>query len=520
MITAHAVRLQVLKEARALLPIWLASAAAMLPSLVAGAPLIPPSSLLFLLGLLAFVLGSIALGAFAVGQEYAYRTLPALFAQPLSRSRLLFAKAAALAPLLSSLAVLARAMLLRADANDSVDSAATGAWLETIPILVAVLSFCVAPWLTMIFRNAIAGVVFTLAIPAGLWLAINVVPAIDGIDTPRDYAVDLTIFWAGVLVASALALVNGLRRFLRLEAVDGPLEIPLARTRPQQVPSDVDAERRRLRHPLAQLVAKELRLQRVAFLLPAFYAVAWIAIVAATLESSFGRAFFGMTLIYCGVTAMLVGALASAEERALGTLAAQTLQPLAAWKQWLVKLSTAFALTVAFTVLLPWVLEWAHPLMQQQANWRLSAGFLALTASSLYISSLSTGTLQALLLSMPFAAVAGPLFQVITAESSKAIWGPLDRVLRTLSEGWTRPLPEASPAESALYEWSVRWLPLAVLCGLVALLIWLAARNHRSAEHGLGRLWHQLAWIAPCVLVGAAVSGALPPLLLWFLVTH
>jgi hypothetical protein len=505
-----------LKEARALLSIWLASASAMLVYLLAGPPLIPRSPLLFLLGLCAFVLGAVALGAFSVGHEYAYRTLPALLAQPLSRPRILWSKAAALVPLLVALAILARSMLLRADASDSVSGANTGAWIETITILVPVLGFCVAPWLTMIFRNAIAGVVFTLAIPAGLWLAINVVPAIDGVDTPHDSSLDLTIFWTGILAASAFALVAGVRRFVRFEATEGVRGITVARTRRQHVPSGSEAGRRR--HLLAQLVTKELRLQHVTFLLSALYVLAWAANVATNSTLSLGPAFFGMTVVYCGVTALLVGALASAEERALGTLAVQALQPLAAWKQWLVKAATALALTVAFTVLLPRVLEWAHPLGQGQASWRLSSAFLALTACSLYISSLSTGALQALLLSMPFTAVVGSLFWMVTSKAAR--FGPLSYPFQTLSANWTRPIPLLSSTDWTWYVWSESWLPVVIVCGLVALLIWFAERNHRSAEHGLGRLRRQLAWIAPCVLVGALISGALPPLILWFLATH
>jgi hypothetical protein len=510
----------VLKEARALLPIWLAAAAAVAVGVVAAgnSRLFPRSPELFLLGLVAFVLGAVALGAFSIGHEYAHRTLPALLTQPVSRSWFLLSKAAALIPLLVVLAFLARWMLLRADANQETSTRNTGAWIDTFTILVPILGLCVAPWLTMIFRNAIAGVVFTLAIPAAFWLAINVLPVIGGFDILQNYALVQTIFRTGILAVSALVLVDVPRRFVRLEATDGLGETSAARTRRQHVQSGTEAGRRR--RPLAQLVIKELRLQRVAFLLPVFYVLARAAIVAAGLESSLGPAFFGMTVLYCGMTAMLVGALASAEERALGTLAVQMLQPIAAWKQWLVKASTALALTAAFTVLLPWVLEWVHPLGEGQVNVWLSGAFLAFTACSLYVSSLSAGALQALLLSMSFVAVAGPLFQVTTEETTKLVWLPLTPVLRSLSADWTRPMPLLSSADSDWYNWSDKWLQLAVLCGLIGLLIWSAAKNHRSAEHGLGRARRQLAWIAPCVLVGALISGALPPLLLWFLATH
>ncbi|HET9385086.1 MAG TPA: ABC transporter permease, partial [Gemmatimonadales bacterium] len=476
--TTTRARLLVVKELRGLLPLWLATAATM------AAAAVYPRSEFLVLGLCAFPLGTVSLGAFSVGQEYSYRTLPVLLAQPIPRYRLLLAKAAALVPLIVLLAILARIVFLRAGraGMTSADD-----WLTAAFALVPVMGVCIAPWLTMVFRSVIAGVVFTIAIPSALWLLINVVPAvIRGVDAPYDYSLYLTIFGAGTLAAGAIALVDGPRRFFKLEVTQDAWEIPLSGARRHRALSA--AETGRHRNPLVHLVAKELRLQRAAFLLPAFYALAWAALVAARSNFSLGAAFFGMTLIYCGVTAMLVGALASAEERALGTLAVQALQPLAAWKQWLVKVAIVLALTVTFTVLLPSVLEWAHPLSQGEAGWRFFGAFLALMASSLYISSLSTGALQAMLLSMPFAAVAGWLFVVTTSQTSKLIWVPLSRVFRTLSVDWTRPIPLLSTADSDWYIWSMRWLQVAVLCVLVALLTWMAARNHRSAEHGLGRM--------------------------------
>jgi hypothetical protein len=460
----------------------------------------------------------VALGAFSVGQEYAYRTLPTLLAQPLPRPRFLLAKAAALAPLLASLAVLARLMLLRINAHSSVGGAISREWLETNTILVPILGFCVAPWLTLIFRNAIAGVVFTLAIPAAVWLAINLVPALDGVVGVFDDARALSIFWALMLGASAFALVDGRRMFVTLEVTDGIGGISVAGTRRRHAASVTQRGHRR--HPLAQLVTKELRLQRMTFALSVLYVLSWTVIVATDSTLSLGPAFYGMSVVFPGVTALFVGSLASAEERSLGTLAIQALQPLAAWKQWLVKVATALVLTVALTVLLPRILEWAHPLALGLPDWRLSGGFLAVMACSLYVSSLSTGALQALLLSMPLVALATPLFFVTTSGSAAVIWSWLDPILRSLNGNWTKLNPLLSNADFAWYYWSNRWLPTAVLCGLVALVIWLAAANHRSVEHGLGRLLRQLAWLVPCLVIGAVITGAAPALLLWFLATH
>ena len=69
-----------LKEGRALAPIWLGAVVTIVAA--AGAGMLPTA-------LLAFIAGSAALGVFSIGHEYAHRTLTAFLAQPLNRSRLL-----------------------------------------------------------------------------------------------------------------------------------------------------------------------------------------------------------------------------------------------------------------------------------------------------------------------------------------------------------------------------------------------------------------------------------------------
>ncbi len=96
----------IVKEARALAPIWLGAAVTIVAGTKAG----------MLMGsLLAFILGAAALGVFSIGHEYANRTLTSVLAQPLSRSRLLLSKLVVLAPLLVLLSVVAALVLFRAD---------------------------------------------------------------------------------------------------------------------------------------------------------------------------------------------------------------------------------------------------------------------------------------------------------------------------------------------------------------------------------------------------------------------
>ena len=127
----------VLKEGRALAPIWLAIAATIVISNRTGQPV---------LGFLAFALGAVALGVYSVGHEYAHRTLTTLLAQPLSRSQLLVTKVTVLATLLALLTLVAALMLLPADAWDSWTGTPTAArWWFWLVLLTPVLGLSVAP---------------------------------------------------------------------------------------------------------------------------------------------------------------------------------------------------------------------------------------------------------------------------------------------------------------------------------------------------------------------------------------
>jgi len=482
MTPAHAAGLLALKEARALLPLWLASAVAVVVATAAG------SGLLFLAGLCAFALGSAGLGAFSVGHEYAHGTLGALLAQPCARSRLLLAKAVVLVPSLAGLALLAWLMLLRANAIES--GAAPEARTLTILLLPPLLGLCVAPWLTMVCRSAVAGVVFTLAIPTAFWTAgqVTQAAAYGMVEVPFGDGLDFLSLWTGTLVASAVGLVAGQRMFFTLEAIDGSREMALAGLLPRWATRTGTAARRRRRHPLVALVGKEIRLQQPTFIVASLYLLAWAGIAIAGLSSVAVEGFLAITVLYGGLIALLAGAVASAEERAFGTLASQVLQPVAAWKQWAVKMSTAFALTVVLAIVLPLALERTHPVIgETPVNWMLVGLSLVLTSSSLYVSSLCTGGLRAALLSMSFVAVAVPTFRVIASASYRAGSSLTSPLLAAASANWTRPLVLMTETDIDWWMATRSGLPVAVVSGLIVLALRLAASNHRSAEGGRTR---------------------------------
>ena len=98
------------KEFRALLPVWAAAAFT-----IGADPLLRGTGMhsLFPVGMFAYIVGSLALGAHVIGHEFTNRTLASLLVQPCRRSSILLTKASVLAVMLVALGFIARAVLFQ-----------------------------------------------------------------------------------------------------------------------------------------------------------------------------------------------------------------------------------------------------------------------------------------------------------------------------------------------------------------------------------------------------------------------
>jgi hypothetical protein len=233
------------KEVRALLPVWVVSGLVLVADAVFGPVRVIP------LGLLAYGVGAVALGALSIGHEHTHRTLGILLAQPSTRRRILLIKQSVLAAMLLSLFALAEAVALEGghESQPTLDEFV----LIVMPTLCGLF---VAPWLTMIGRNPLHGAVFSVAIPGSLLLAGELIG--DALFGAGSTEVDLfrLAFWSRTTLAlCAVAAVLGWRKFLRLEVIDAAhREIAMPRWLRGE-------ERAQTRHPLWMLAKKELRLQ-------------------------------------------------------------------------------------------------------------------------------------------------------------------------------------------------------------------------------------------------------------------
>jgi len=472
----------VTKEIRALLPTWLALTAAM------GVVALIGDRRSYALGVLVYFLGSVALGAQSIGHEYTHHTLTLFLSQPARRGRLFLVKLTVLTTMLFTLAAVAWGVLFHPR-----DVLVARVWADSsrglTPLTLALLcGLIVAPWLTMLCRSPLAGVVFTIVIPAWLWTLSQVLAAVKfgTTRTPEIVRFESAVFWTGMLGFCAIAAVLNWRMFSRLEsdeAKDRDVQLPQWLRGRATTIAAAPVARARSQSSFRVLVKKELRLQQMTCVFTGLYLLicATLLFLRDVVPGFVGLPISAVTVLYTGCLAPMIGSLASAEERQFGTLEWQVLLPMATWKQWAVKAGTALSAAIVLLLGLPWLMSQMLPPGDHIPLSAWTAGtVVVLTTGSLYVSSVCGSGLRAFLLSLLVMVVVGPL----VARFGSAVWW----ALRT---GW--------PA----FIMATAFVALALRFGLV---------NHRSAERGAGRVWWQVSW-----MIGSMTLGVLLLSVVWTL---
>jgi hypothetical protein len=468
------------KELRALAPMWFGAAA----TIVAGTILHDGG--IWIASLLAFVLGSIALGAHAIGHEYTHRTLGVLLALPRHRERVLLTKLGALAPMLLTLALLAWVTLFR-----DPELLRTIGWSDfPSPWLVSASSLCVAPWLTMLCRSTMGGVVFTVALSPLLLVLGNVAGGLSyGFDgaAPIDRVTFAVHFW-GVLAFCVIGAVAGWRAFMRLEAIEGG-------GREFHLPLWTSARRAaRRRSPIQALIAKELRLQQLTFVLFGLFAAGGTALTfAGQTSEAASRALEPLLMFYTALLSILIGSLATAEERQFGTMDVQLLLPVAIWKQWIVKAGVALGLALTLGVVVPQLGTMFlpdSPAFDVEDAWRSQTRLVfVLTSTSLYVSSLCSTGVRAAVLSVPTILGIGLFAQLFWAVLWKAYRSPLHL--------WAASMLPVH--RDAFLHRALGWTPLVFVALVSVVMLWLAFRNYRHGERGARRIAFQVCCVAAVI---------------------
>lgn len=469
----------IVKEGRALLPLW-AGTLVML-----GAAFALHRRAYSDLALIGYIAGVVSLGAHSIGHEYGYRMVPMLLVQPAPRRRLLAAKLLIVGSMLATLALPA-SIVFTSDRFRGNDGVAT----LVLPMLAAIFT---APLLTMLCRNTLAGAVLGVSGPMTLWVATIFVAWWGfGVDSNTVTMWFLNRWAVIATMACPILAVLSWRTFNRMEALEGT---PAALTLPRWFAGRAGVRRAA---PWRALLTKELHLQQMTIAITAVYGVFWVTGMAVQryVPSMQLLPLEAVLLLYCMGLAIVIGALASAEERQLGTHEAQLLQPVGAVSQWIAKCAVAFGLALLLGVVVPAVLialvspQRGPSAMRTEISIAVALLAVVLTASSLWISSLTSSGVKAMAWALPVGVGAAVFIQTVqtTVASASAQLGT--------------PVPADYTEASVI---ASRVLPLLV----VPALLWFGYLNHRSGERSAVRVISQMAAIALLIVTSIVIAGAL-----------
>lgn len=402
------------KEFRDIAPFWLAGVVSTLVCWVAASGMDAGFEAPVALAWWAGHLVTVALGAAVFGHEFAHGTMGLMLTQPLARAALWGRKMRVLAAAMGLLAGLRlAAVFFQGDLRGLAGTSAA------MTLLTAWYGLLVAPLLALWSRSTLAATVFGLALPLVTYQAVRVELAAR---LGADYLwTDASTRWftALVILQGVVAVVLGRHVFLRLQlAGQGSQAIRLpawTARRPAAIP--------RRTGWLVRLASKEIRLLAPAFIVAAMYLVAALAdlLVARWTGGTAELTRFGSG-VHTVFISLLVGALACAEERPLGTLTTLLVQPVSAARQWAVKCGVALGVTVLLALGLPWLVWMLRLALVPPAPWpglwsfageaAGPRGFLAgaglvtgLCTVGLYCSSVAATGLRAMLWAVPGAFV-------------------------------------------------------------------------------------------------------------------
>jgi hypothetical protein len=471
------------RDVLAIGPIWLAcglgAAAAPLWSAVRLDPV----------AVIAYVFGAVAIGAHVVGHEYSHRTLAVLLAQPVRRATTLAIKLAVVAVALVALTAVASAgpysPIQRFPAHTTLDS--------RVIYLPTLMGLTLAPYLALVARSTLGGAVFSIGVPGALLVLGDLLGlAIYGLSRPGEIDRFKYAFFTNTTIAACLlAAVATWRRFARLEVL-GDASGPAGHVSLPMLGPWAARDRARSTHaPLWLLMTKELRLQQMVFIIVAMSLLGMLSLWGLERSRQLAGAvpWPGLTLLYGCIVSVVIGALASAEERQLGTLDWQGLMPVSRRTQFAVKIAVVLGLAAACGALLPAGIAMTVAVPSRA----MSDGFvvwmclacLACAVGGLYVSTMSSSGVKAVALALPFVAAAF----VVLRGASHLLWYAVQH--DWFSRSWIR--------AGRLTEVQAQSVAALALAGIAVVLLLLAQRNHWTAPRTTSAVAAQMTAITAAI---------------------
>jgi hypothetical protein len=403
------------KEVRLLGPMWLA---ALILAVVPVCVIHNPANLggwgLFVM---LFWVGTLLLGVSSFGREISAATFSQLLAQPISRQRLWRIKTIVLAvAILSVFAAFYVTLNVRLTgtiklptwwwAHPVFESVRVGSNLAMAGVM-ALTAFAGGLWSTLLLRQFLAAFLITMLAPWLVALPANLLTEkIAG-------SGGQIILLVGCVVLGLYAVVGFLlARWLFLKAQDvawtgGVITLPrfLGRHGGNQV-----VAARPARTQITALLRKEFHFQQISLIFAGLLLGLHVAVLFAQKwlelpQASTWNFLFETFWLFWFVLPLLIGCMAVAEERRLGTLEPQLCLPASRLKQFLVKALMVGAFALGLGAVPVWVMDWcglALGLKSYGATtspddfWAVPVVAVAIAMVGLYASSLSRNFLQAL----------------------------------------------------------------------------------------------------------------------------
>jgi hypothetical protein len=313
-------------------------------------------SLLIGLAGTAFVIGVLVLAAMPIAIELQDRTLMLLLTQPTERLRLWKEKILA-----STVAIVALGIV------HGIASGVTGHDHLSLSVILlcaafALAAICSIGYYTLATRSLLIGIACAVAMPYGIAACFYlIVSFVLGLQIQLSEQATVTLIVVACIAYSMLYIWLSRRQFVQHElrdvAVSRAAEVPAALI-PRKL---TEILRGRRTGGGANLVRKEISLQKPIFLVSAVFTACWLITLFLMLLRPVWRenlvaVFHGLTATQIVLAVILAGCVSLGDDRALGTAAWHLTLPISARRQWMIKLLVSAGTLVAVAVVLPLLL--------------------------------------------------------------------------------------------------------------------------------------------------------------------
>lgn len=442
-------------------------------------------------GWFALALGCAVMAAGSFGHEFQHRTLPLLLSQPISRSTVWREKMVVLG---AALGIVVGVLWVCFQLFSWQENQQQVWWtLALIPLC----ALCGTPYMTLLVRDGMVGMVVSCAMPG---LVVAAYAAV--VDWLLNWPVEERFLVPVLLCYCAAVGWLGYVKFKNLQIVDGPSqELGLPAGLEAWLVRPLTRLSGEFPGPFASLVKKELRMQQVSFLVTGIFCVLALAgvVTGVCLRRHYPdlalELLAGACIIHVPLLPLVAGAVSLAEEKVWGIADWHLTLPPSVRAQWGAKMLVTLSTSLVLGLLLPAAVWLAgHALFESRGagasepfwTWMLSVlalGQMLFTSLAVHAASFANTTLRAILLG----------FGMVLA----VVWS-----IQFAARAWVAllgdPFPSNGESHAAGFVAMMAWTWGAAAVLLFILLVFVQAcafSNFRQRGLSFWRFLRQAGWI-------------------------